>query len=435
MTFSCTSFSFAYQEPDFTGVSSFVSPFLDLTYSPVAPYDRKSSLNRPQAPPHNTNHPTHIYPSITPFQTQVGAPCDADILNYSLTESTISKQGNDSIKSSSQTATFNSCPPPASSTGPSTFTYDPASFVSYGPHDMAPWYSGMTYNFSGGLSPYLQGAGYPQQWSIPPFSATATSMGSSMFQSTPEPHQLSSHFTPPSFSFAPPDPSPAFMYPSFPTIMQPPLCPTPVAHPHPQSGLLSASEQSSTMLPNHQPACPLPNPSQPHLPSPPSTNCSSGPQRRLQEARRERLAQRTSTYTGDRRPTSPSLLRYRRPQKKQPAATFEPDVKNLQTRCRVAGVDEQAILLIKRVFVDEVKLSSLTRKLSSKELASHQFGSESGQVYVCFLRAERDARYTCKLCPRNADMSWKHRRDVLRHLRREHFGLADKCNHWCVSSR
>jgi hypothetical protein len=180
------------------------------------------------------------------------------------------------------------------------------------------------------------------------------------------------------------------------------------------------------------PASPLPSQWNPYVPPSPSTNCSSDLQLQLHL---ESLAQLTSSYAGDRRPTSPSPLRYRRPQKKQPAVTFEPDITKLQHRCREAGADEQAVLLIESVFVNEVKLSSLTRKLSSKELASNQFGSESGQVYVCFLRAERDARYTCKLCPRNTDMSWKHRRDVLRHLRREHFGLADKCNHWCVSSR
>jgi len=90
-------------------------------------------------------------------------------------------------------------------------------------------------------------------------------------------------------------------------------------------------------------------------------------------------------------------------------------------------VEEQAVLLIEKVFVDEVKLASLTRKLSARELASNQFGSESGQVYVAFLRAERNTRYTCRLCPRSTGMSWRHRRDVLRHLRREHFGLAEQC--------
>jgi len=259
-----------------------------------------------------------------------------------------------------------------------------------------------------------------------------------MVQSTTDSHHLSSHVVPPSFPLAPPDPSTAYMYSASPTTMQPPLYPTPVTHPLPQSGLLSASEKSSTTLANHPHACFRPsqwNPPQTHVPSPPSTNRSKDLQLRLQESRRERLAQRTTTFAGDRRPTSPRLVRYRRPQKKQPAVEFEPDIKKLQHRCRIAGADEQAVLLIERVFVNEVKLSALTRKLSSKEIASHQFGSESGQVYVAFLRAERDARYTCRLCPTNTDMSWKHKRDVLRHLRRDHFGLAEKCRDWYVSSR
>ena len=263
-------------------------------------------------------------------------------------------------------------------------------------------------------------ANYLQNWTVPPISATAPSMGPS--QPTTGLHHIPPHFMLPPFSFALPDPSTPFMYPAFPTTMQPPFYPTSITHPLPQSGLLSASEQSSSMLVSHPPA------PQPYV-WPPPTNRSESLQLRLQEARREK---RTSPYASGHRPTSPRLLRYRRPQKKQPPVEFEPNIKKLQSRCRAAGADDQAVLLIGRVFVNEVKLSCLTRKLSSKELASHQFGSESGQVYGGFLRAEREGRYTCRLCPWNTDMSWKHKRDALRHLRRDHFGLAEKCNEWCV---
>ena len=323
--------------------------------------------------------------------------------------------------------------PPAFSIGLSTTNQD---LISQ-PYDMALWYSGMMHNMHDNISPFFEGADYLQELSIPHFTATDTSTGPSLFQSNAESHHLSSHFMPPPFSFTLPNPFTTFMYPTLPTIMQPSLYPTNPTHPLPQSGLLSASEHSSTLLANNPPACLLPiqsNLPQPYAPSPPSTHRPEGLQLRLQEARKDRLAHRTSPYAGDRQPTSPRLLRYRRPQKKQPAVEFEPDIKKLQHRCRAAGADEEAVRLIERVFVDEVKLSSLTRKLSAKELASGQFGSELGQVYVGFLRAERDTRYTCRLCPRNTDMSWKHRRDALRHLRRDHFGLADKCD-WCVSAR
>ncbi len=267
----------------------------------------------------------------------------------------------------------------------------------------------MTHNLHDSFAPYFEDTDYLQELSIPRFTATDTS-----------------------------NPSTTFTHPALPTTMQPSLYPTTTTHSLPQIGLISTSEYLSTILANNPPACLLPsqcNPLQPYVLPPSSTNRSNGLQPQLQEARKERLARRSSPYAADRRPTSPRLLRYRRPQKKQPAVEFEPDIKRLQHRCWAAGADEEAVRLIERVFVNEVKLSSLTRKLSAKEFASRQFGSESGQVYVGFLRAERDARYSCRLCPRNTDMSWKHKRDALRHLRRDHFGLAEKCDDWCVSAR
>lgn len=303
---------------------------------------------------------------------------------------------------------------------------------------MAVWYSGTMNNLPGSLPPYFEATDYLQELTIPHFTPTGTSMGPPFLQSNTGPHHLPSHVMPPSFPFALPNPPNTFTSPDFPTNMQPSFNPTPIAHSLPPSDLLFASEQSSTISTNNLPDHLLPsqwNLPQSHIPSPPSTNRSNDLQLQVQETRKERLAQRTSPYASDSRPMSSRLLRYRRPQKKQPAVEFEPDIQKLQHRCKVAGADEQAVRLIAKVFVDEVKLSSLTRKLSAKEFASHQFGSESGQVYVGFLRAERDARYTCRLCPRNTDMSWKHKRDVLRHLRRDHFGLADKCHDWCVSTR
>lgn len=369
--------------------------------------------------------PNRYLPFYNPLPARAGASYHVNIPDYTLTVPTILNQGNHSCETSSQATTFNSRAPPAPSIRPSTINHDPASSPSYEPHDVDFWYSGMTHNLHDSLAPYLMDANYLQNWAIPPISATATSTGPS--QSTAGLHRISSHFIPPSFSFALPDPSTTFTYPALPTTMQPPFYPTSMTHPLPQSSLLSASEQSSSMLAGHPPVPSQWQPRQPYVSSPPSTNRPKNLQLRLQESRRER---RPSAYASDRRPTSPRLLRYRRPQKKQPPVEFEPDIKKLQSRCKAAGADEQAVLLIERVFVTEVKLSCLTRKLSSKELASHQFGSESGQVYGGFLRAERDERYTCRLCPGNTDMSWKHKRDALRHLRRDHFGLAEKCHAW-----
>ena len=301
---------------------------------------------------------------------------------------------------------------------------------------------------------------YSQNLLIDPFSsATASSMVLPMFPSyTGFSHRYldertgahtyvgvaasdaSQPLMPTSLSFPPPDPFTTFNHSIYPTIvpnMQPLFRPAVAPHLLPPNDLSSTIEQTSTISVTHLPTGHLPGhweSPQPCTPSPPFTKPSRNSRVSL-EARRGRPAHDASNSATDRRATSPRYSPYRRQQKKGPAVAFEPDVKKLQHRCKEAGAEEQAVLLIEKVFVPEVKLSSLTRKLTAKELASHQFGSESGQAYVGFLRAERDTRYTCRLCPRGTEMSWKHRRDVLRHLRRDHFGLAEKCSDWCVSSQ
>lgn len=234
---------------------------------------------------------------------------------------------------------------------------------------------------------------------------------------------------PMSFSFHPPDFSTHFIYPT----MQQPFCPPMAASPLLRNDLPYAIDQLSTSLVTHLPTGHPSgqwNPLQARVSSLPSRNS----QGQSLEAR-GRPIHDPSNSAADCRARSARYSPYRRPQKKGPAVEFEPDVKQLQRRCNEAGAEEQAVLLIEKIFEREVKLSSLTRKLTTKELASRQFGGESGQAYVCFLRVERDARNTCRLCPRGTEMSWKHRRDALRHLRRDHFGLADKCPNWCVSSQ
>jgi len=432
---------FDYQEFELTGASPPASPFVDLSYSPETLYHQKPFQNMFQAPPHDNNYHTQSviiilqHPNLEPE-----SPCRVTTPDYSLTKATISKQGNNSPKApcpSLQITTFNSCAPPASSIGPiGPSTTNHTSFPR-GLHDVAPSYSVPTHKLHGSLAPSVEHAGYYQTSTVQPSSAMTTSTRPPVLQFNMETHKLPSPLMSAPLSFAHPNPFMTAMYPTFPPTMQYPSNFTTVTHPLSQNGLLSGSEQSSTIFANHPPAC-LPlsqwDPLQPVVPSPPSTNPSTNPQLQLQRAERTRVAHCTSASAGDCQPLSPRLIRYRRPQKKQPAVEFEPDIKKLQGRCREAGGDEQAVLLIKRVFVDEVNLASLTRKLSAKELASHHFGSEAGQVYVGFLRAERNARYACRLCPRDTEMSWKHKRDVLRHLRRDHFGLAEKC-HWYVSFR
>ena len=298
----------------------------------------------------------------------------------------------------------------------------------------------------------VEDADYPQRLSLDPFSATASSVVLPMVSSNTGPsHQCVEEGTgihtyvgvaanndanqpfwasmPRSFSFPP------YVFPTTLThsTMQLPLYPPMAAYPLPRNHLSSATDQPSTSLVTNLPIGHPPSQWDP-LQACASSLPSSNSQVQSLEASKEPIHD-ASKSAADCRVRPPRYSPYRRPQKKGPAAELEPDVKKLQRRCKQAGGEEQAVLLIEKIFEREVKLSSLTRKLTTKELASRQFGGESGQAYVCFLRVERDARNTCRLCPRGTEMSWKHRRDALRHLRRDHFGLADKCPNWCVSSQ
>jgi hypothetical protein len=124
-----------------------------------------------------------------------------------------------------------------------------------------------------------------------------------------------------------------------------------------------------------------------------------------------------------------------------PAVKFEQDVSKLQQRCSRDGGDPDAIAFIGTVFRDGVSLSALTRQKTAEEVASLAFGQGPGQVYLGFLEiiqmeqsGDVGFRYRCRLCPASAiATSWKHERDVLRHLRKHHFGLANNCKKWCVN--
>ena len=111
----------------------------------------------------------------------------------------------------------------------------------------------------------------------------------------------------------------------------------------------------------------------------------------------------------------------------------------LQQRCRRQGADEGAIGCLGKVFTNEVSLKALTRPLTDAEVEKKEFGVETGRVYIAFLESIDEEEegvgtyYVCRLC--HSEQIWRHHKDVLRHLRRDHFGLADVCNQWYVSGR
>jgi hypothetical protein len=133
------------------------------------------------------------------------------------------------------------------------------------------------------------------------------------------------------------------------------------------------------------------------------------------------------------------LKPYKRPTpaayKKTRPVPYEGNLLRLQQRCRRQGADEGAIGLLGKVFAHEVSLEALTRQLTDEEVEANEFGAETGSVYIALLETTNEEeglepRYVCRLC--HSEQTWMHHKDVVRHLRRDHFGLADDCYQWYV---
>jgi hypothetical protein len=97
------------------------------------------------------------------------------------------------------------------------------------------------------------------------------------------------------------------------------------------------------------------------------------------------------------------------------------------------GIDDEVIDTVKEIFSTGFTVDALMRKMTKDESRRYLNG-EKGQAYRALLR-DVDKRFQCRLCREGANaMSWKHSRDVVRHLRRDHFGLGDACQRWFVLS-
>ena len=95
------------------------------------------------------------------------------------------------------------------------------------------------------------------------------------------------------------------------------------------------------------------------------------------------------------------------------------------------GIDDKVIDTVKEIFSAGLTVDALMRKMTKDESRRYLNG-EKGQAYRALLR-DVDKRFQCRLCREGANaMSWKHPRDVVRHLRRDHLGLGDACPHWFV---
>lgn len=94
-------------------------------------------------------------------------------------------------------------------------------------------------------------------------------------------------------------------------------------------------------------------------------------------------------------------------------------------------IDDEVIDIVKEIFLHGFTVEALMRKMTKNE-SQRYLNGEKGQAYRALLR-DVDKRFQCRLCREGAHaMSWKHPRDVVRHLRRDHFGLGDACPKWFV---
>jgi hypothetical protein len=100
---------------------------------------------------------------------------------------------------------------------------------------------------------------------------------------------------------------------------------------------------------------------------------------------------------------------------------------------RREGINNDAIGTVEDIFSADFSVDALMRKMT-KEESRRYLNGERGQAYRALLR-DVNEQFQCRLCLKGANaMSWKHPRDVVRHLRRDHFGLGDSCPNWFVTS-
>ena len=117
---------------------------------------------------------------------------------------------------------------------------------------------------------------------------------------------------------------------------------------------------------------------------------------------------------------------------KKVAAGYEPDPDELRTRCQQQGGKNVAVAWVSKVFVDGVTVDALLRPLTMLEVGAMSVrlpGFKPAQGYDGFLERVNE-RFECGLCPDEGRMHWKNKKDAVPHLRKFHFGLADRCIDW-----
>jgi hypothetical protein len=120
---------------------------------------------------------------------------------------------------------------------------------------------------------------------------------------------------------------------------------------------------------------------------------------------------------------------------RRPAAQYEPDPVKLQASCRLHGGTDFACQWVVKVFKYGVTLDALVRPLTLMEIENTctlQAASSPLWHMMAFYKRPIVDGFECCLCMVDKRTWWKHKKDAIRHLRKFHFGLGNRCDTWCV---
>ena len=118
-----------------------------------------------------------------------------------------------------------------------------------------------------------------------------------------------------------------------------------------------------------------------------------------------------------------------------PPQAFEGDPDMLAGRLIDEGADPEAVAILRRwIFVRKVTEQALEAPVESRELSRRHGGVRVKWRLLLQVvdAAPGEQSYCCRLCPRERRPEYKNAPDVLRHLKRDHFGISVACQYWSV---
>lgn len=119
------------------------------------------------------------------------------------------------------------------------------------------------------------------------------------------------------------------------------------------------------------------------------------------------------------------------------ARPFESDTADLCARLLAEGANPHCVGLLDRVFPNGVSDDALMAPTwAGPNPLSGKRWTEKGWHLLCEVKREGTGSivYSCRLCPENGPRRCRDSRNILRHLRKDHFGLALVCEYWWVGS-